>query len=67
MDRRRIELQIDAILVPFRIERPRRGQSTMDDFRARARAILDGLAEEARHHPDLEARLAEVRRELDNT
>jgi hypothetical protein len=38
----------------------------MDEFRARARSILDGLEEEARHYPDLEARLAAVRRELDS-
>ena len=66
MDRRRIELQIDAVLVPFRIERTRRGRSTMDEFRARARSILDGIEEDARHYPDLEARLVEVRRELDS-
>jgi hypothetical protein len=66
VDRRRIELQIDAVLVPFRIERTRQGQSTMDEFRARARSILDGLEEDARRYPDLEARLVEVRRELDS-
>ena len=66
MDRRRIELQIDAILVPFRIERTRRGNSTLDEFRARARSILDGLAEDARNDPELAARLVEVRREIDS-
>ena len=66
MDRRRIELQIDAILVPFRIERTRRGDSALDEFRARARSILDGLELDARHYPDLEARIVEVRRELDS-
>lgn len=66
MDRRRIELQIDAILVPFRIERTRRGNSTLDEFRARARSILNGLAEDARDDPELEARLVEARRELDS-
>ena len=38
----------------------------MDEFRARARSILDGLEEDARRYPDLEARLVEVRRELDS-
>jgi hypothetical protein len=64
VDRRRIELQIDAVLVPFRIERVRRDRSTMDDFRARARDILDGLDAEARQYPDLEVRLNDARREL---
>ena len=36
----------------------------MDEFRARAEAILDGLEEDARHYPDLHARLVEARREL---
>ena len=62
MDRRRIELQIDAVLVPFRREQTRQAHSTMDEFRARAHSILDGLEEDARRHPDLEARLAEARR-----
>lgn len=66
MDRRRIELQIDAVLVPFRIERVRRGTPTMNEFRARAHSILDGLEGDARRYPDLEARLVEVRRELDS-
>ena len=66
MDRRRIDLQIDAILIPFRIERNRRDSVTMDEFRAHARSILDGLEEEAREYPDLEARLIDVRRELDH-
>ena len=66
MDRRRIELQIRAIVVSYRIEERRRDGPTMDEFRARARPILDGLQEDARHHPDLEAWLVEVRRELDS-
>ena len=66
MDRRRIELQIRAIVVSYRIEERRRDSPTMDEFRARARSILDGLEEDARHDPDLEARLVEVRRELDS-
>jgi hypothetical protein len=36
----------------------------MDDFRARARDILDGLDAEARQYPDLEVRLNDARREL---
>jgi len=66
MDRRRIELQIDAVLVPFRREQTRQAHSTMDVFRARAHSILDALEEDARRYPDLQARLAEARRELDS-
>ena len=66
MDRRRIELQIRAIVVSYRIEERRRDDPTMGKFRARARSILDGLEDDARHYPDLEARLVEVRRELDS-
>lgn len=66
MDRRRIELQIEAVLVPFRIERMRRDRSTMDVFRARARSILDGLEEDARHYPDLQRRLMDALAELDS-
>lgn len=65
MDRRQIELQIDAILIPFRIERNRRDSATMASFRARAHSILDGVEQDARKHPDLEARLVDARRELD--
>ena len=67
MDRRRIELQIRAIVVSYRIERRRRDSATMEEFRARARSILDGLEEEVSRHPDLEARLAETRYELDSS
>jgi hypothetical protein len=65
MDRRRIELQIRAIVVSYRVEERRRDGPTMEEFRARARSILDGLEEEARRLPELEARLVEVRGELD--
>ena len=66
LDRRRIELQIDAVLIPFRIERTRRDSSTMDEFLAHARSILDGIEEDAREHPDLERRLRDARQELDH-
>lgn len=65
VDRRRIELQIDAILIPYRIERTRRDDETMDEFRDHARSILDGLEKAAREYPDLHARLLAVRGELD--
>ena len=65
MDRRRIELQIRAILVTYRIERRRRDSPTMEGFRERARSILLSLEEEVAPHSDLQAALDDARRELD--
>jgi hypothetical protein len=45
VDRRRIDLQIRAIVVTYRIERRRRDSHVMEEFRARARSILGGLEE----------------------
>ena len=64
MDRRYIELQIRIVLVTFRIEQRRRDTSTMEAFRDRARSILDGLTDDVRPYPDLEAQLREAREEL---
>lgn len=66
VDRRRIDLQIRAVVVTYRVERRRRDTPTMDAFRARARRLLDDLREDVRPYPDLEARLREARRELDS-
>ena len=65
MDRRRIELQIRAVVVAFRIERRRRDASTMDTFHDRARSILESLSEDVRPYPDLESRLRDAFEELD--
>lgn len=65
VDSRRIDLQIRAIVVTYRIERRRRDSLVMEAFRARARSLLDGLEDEARGHPDLEARVFEARHEVD--
>ena len=65
MDRRRIELQIRAILVTYRIEHGRRDAPTMDLFRERARLLFDELDEAVRSDPDLRRALADARRELD--
>ena len=65
MDRRHIELQIQIVLVTFRIEQGRRDTSTMEAFRDRARSILDGLADDVRGHPDLETSLQEALDEVD--
>ena len=64
MDRRRIELQLRAVTVTYRIEQRRRDSPTMEGFRERARAILLSLEEEVAPHPDLQAALADARREL---
>jgi hypothetical protein len=65
VDRRRIELQIRAVVVTYRVERHRRDAPTIEQFRDRARSILHALEEEVRPHPDLAARLLEAHQELD--
>lgn len=65
MDRRRIELQIRTVVVTYRVEQRRRDSPTMEAFRVQARQLLDNLQEAVRPYPDLEARLDEVRQELD--
>ena len=64
MDRRRIELQIRAVLVTYRIERGRRDAPTMQLFLGRATALLDGIGAEVQAYPDLAARLLDARQEL---
>ena len=64
MDRRQIEFQIRAVLVPFRVEERRRDLVTMERFRARALSILDQLEEPARPYPDLVEMLARARTEI---
>ncbi len=65
MDPRRIALQIRAVRVTLRIERPRGSLETMDAFRSRARELLDDLDEAVRPFPELERALAEVRAEVE--
>ena len=65
MDKRRIELQIRAVLVTFRIESLRRETPVMEAFHDRARSILDALWDEVRPYPELEARLQEALEELE--
>jgi len=65
VDRRRLELQIRAVTVTFRVERRRRDASTMGAFRDRARLILESLADDARPYPDLEAKRQEALGELE--
>lgn len=51
-------------MLPYRIERRRRDTPTMEQFRERARLLLDGLEHDVRPYRDLEERLDEARREL---
>ena len=64
MDRRRIELQLRAILLTYRVEHRRRDSSTMREFRERAHSLLDGLEAVVGRYPDLEAALDDARKEL---
>ena len=64
MDRRRIDLQLRAILLTYRVEHRRRDSSTMREFRERAHRLLDGLEQAVRPYPDLKAALDSARVEL---
>ena len=64
MERRRIELQLRAILLTYRVEHRRRDSSTMREFRERAYSLLDGLEAAVGAHPDLKAALDSAREEL---
>ena len=65
MDRRRIALQIRAILIPYRVERQRRDSVTMEQYRLRARRMLDALDERVGDDPELRKGLDDARREID--
>lgn len=65
MDRRRIELQIRAVLVAYRGEQRRHDADVMDAFRARATSILDELEPLVTGDADLERRLEDARALLD--
>ena len=64
MDRRRIELQLRAILLTYRVEQRRRDSSTMREFRERAYSLLNGLELAVARYPDLKAALDSAREEL---
>ena len=65
MDRRRIGLQIRAILVPYRVERRRRDGATMQEFRVRARRMIDSLEPSVESDPELQQALSDARAEID--
>ena len=64
LDRRRVSLQIRAIVVPYRIEHRRRGSETMQVFRDRARALLDQL-DDIQPYPDMQDELKRARDEIE--
>ena len=66
MDRRRIALQIQAILLPYRVERRRRNSRVMEQFRERARVLLNDLDESAGTDAELRRALSDARRELES-
>ena len=66
MDRRRIALQIQAILLPYRVERRRRDSRVMEQFRERARVLLNDLDESAGTDAELRRALSDARRELES-
>ncbi|HET8571589.1 MAG TPA: hypothetical protein VFN14_06845 [Candidatus Limnocylindria bacterium] len=61
MDRRDIELQIRIIRLTYRREARDHRSRTLDDFRRRAKEIIDGIAP---LEPDLERELDDLRREI---
>jgi hypothetical protein len=65
LDRRRVALQIRAILIPYRVERQRRDTATLEQFRLRARRMMDALEEGVEGDPELRKALADARREID--
>ena len=65
MDRRRIALQIRAILIPYRVERQRRDSATMEQFRLRAREMMDALEDSVGDDAELRKALDDARREID--
>ena len=64
MDRRDIELQIRIIRLTYRREARDHRSRTLDDFRRRAKEIIDGIAPDASREPDLETALDDLRREI---
>ena len=65
MDRRRIELQLRAILVIYRGEKNHRNAETMKGIHDRAEMLFRELEASVEPYPDLKERLADARHELD--
>ncbi len=65
LDKRRVALQIRAILVMFQAEERRPDSQTMRDVRSRARELFDELDEAVQPFADLQAELAQARRRVE--
>lgn len=64
LERKRIALQILAVMVPWRHELPQMDPADCDMFRARAHALLNYLDVAVMPYPDLQDALAAARAEL---
>lgn len=64
MERKRIALQILAVVVPWRHELPQMDPADRDLFRVRAHALLNYLDVAVMPYPDLQDALAAARAEL---
>lgn len=65
MDRRRIALQIRAILLTYRVERRRRDSRIMEQFRGRARVLLNDLDASVGTDAELRKALSDARKEIE--
>ncbi len=65
MDRRRFELQVEAVLVVYRAHRRTGRPESMGPLRQRSHEILDGLASETDGDPKRAHLLVDARQELD--
>lgn len=64
LERERIALLIQAVVVPYRIELERNDPEVCAMYRGRAHALLDYLNEAVVPYPDLQDSLAAARAEL---
>lgn len=58
-------LQIRAILIPYRVERRRRDGAIMQEFRLRARRMIDSLEPTVQADPELRRALSDARAEIE--
>ena len=64
LERERIALQIEAVVVPYRIEQERSDPEVCESYRGRARDLLDYLDGAVGPYPDLQEALGAARAEL---
>lgn len=65
LERARIALQIQAVVVPYRDDLDRNDPAVCAGYRLRASSLLDGLDTAVRPFLDLQDRLAAARLELE--